>query len=185
MSFTRPGGIHVTEKALLTGCHRRLALIVKRIDQVELVFTAACMITIVLINGAEIFSRYVLDTSLFFVYEITILLANWMYFIGFCLVFDRSRDIEIEFFMNFIPSKWQKYIQMVTKTGVFFFLMMVGYYTFELMTIQSRHSTEGLNIPNHFFSMPVFVGTMSMMLSLIRDMMDLAIDNAQDLESVS
>ncbi len=175
----------MTEKPLLTGLHRRLALIVKRIDQVELVFTAACMVTIVLINGAEIFSRYILDISLFFVYEITILLANWMYFIGFCLVFDRSRDIEIEFFMKFLPYKWQRYIERITKGAIFLFLMMLGYYAFQLMVIQSRHSTEGLNIPNHFFSMPVFIGTISMMLSLIRDMMDLAMGNAQDLEPLS
>jgi TRAP-type C4-dicarboxylate transport system permease small subunit len=157
------------------GFHRRLSLIVKRIDQVELIFTAVCMAVVVLINGAEIFSRYTLDKSLFFVYEITLLLANWMYFIGFCLIFNRSKDIEIEFFMNLMHLKNQKYIYLLTKFTIFVFLMMLSYYTLKLMVIQSHHSTEGLNIPNHFFSMPIFIGAISMLLSLIRDTIDLAI----------
>ncbi len=131
------------------------------------------MISVVLINGAEIFSRYIFDTSLFFVYEMTLLIANWMYFIGFCLVFNRNKDIEIEFFINLIPFKIQRYIQLATKTLIFAFLMMLGYYAFKLLIIQSHHSTEGLNIPNHYFSMPIFIGTISMLLSLIRDTIDL------------
>ena len=168
------------ERKIWIGLYRRLSLIVKRIDQVELVFTAACMVGIVFINGAEIFSRYFLNTSLFFVYEITLLLANWMYFIGFCLIFNRSKDIEIEFFINFFNIKKQKYISILTKIFIYIFLIMLSYYAFQLMIIQSHHSTEGLNIPNHFFSMPIFIGTISMLLSLIRDTIDLAICNPEN-----
>jgi TRAP-type C4-dicarboxylate transport system permease small subunit len=165
----------VVERKFRTGFHRRLSLIVMRIDQVEMIFTAVCMVAIILINGAEIFSRYVLDVSLFFVYEITLLLANWMYFIGFCLVFNRSKDIEIEFFMNLLSYRKQWYFLLLTKIIVFSFLMLLGYYAFQLMLIQSRHSTEGLNIPNHLFSMPIFIGTISMLLSLTRDTIGMAV----------
>jgi len=169
----------VARKSILQALHHWFSLIVRRIDQLELVFTTACMIAIVVINGAEIFSRYFLDHSLFFVYEITILLANWMYFIGFCLVYNRGRDIEIEFFTNFLSKKIQRYLQLVTKTAVFIFLMIIGYFTFDLLVIQSRHSTEGLNIPNHYFSMPIFVGTISMLLSHIRDTIDLYLSHPE------
>lgn len=164
----------------MTGFNRRLSLVVKRIDQVELVFTGACMVTIILINGAEIFSRYILDISLFFVYEITMLLANWMYFIGFCLVFNRSKDIEIEFFTNLLSLKNQWYTFLATKITIMIFLLMLGYFAFQLMLIQSRHSTEGLNIPNHLFSMPIFIGTISMILSITRDTISLAVSNEEN-----
>ncbi len=137
---------------------------------------------IVVINGAEIFSRYALNQSLFFVYEITILLANWMYFVGFCLVFNRDRDIEIEFFMNLFPASVKRLMHLITQAAIIYFLMILGYYTFDLLIIQSRHSTEGLNIPNHYFSMPIFVSTASIIIASIKKILTIYLTGEREPE---
>lgn len=152
------------DRGKLTSIHDHLERIVDWVDRAEVILTFSCMVAIVTMGAMEIFSRYVLDKSLFFVYELTILLANWMYFLGFSLVFKRNRDIEIEFFVKRLPLRVRKTFSIVTSGAIFYFLMILAYYTFKLLVIQSRHSTEGLGIPNHYFSLPIFIGTLSILL---------------------
>jgi TRAP-type C4-dicarboxylate transport system permease small subunit len=163
-------------RATLTGIHNFLESLVNWIDRIELVLTFACMMAIVTLGAMEIFARYVLNTSLFFVYEITILLANWMYFLGFCLVFKRNRDIEIEFFFNRMNPKLRRMLTLLTNGAVFYFLAMLIYYTFKLLMIQSRHSTEGLGIPNHYFSLPIFIGTLSIITICVKNLLAIHLD---------
>jgi TRAP-type C4-dicarboxylate transport system permease small subunit len=163
-------------RATLTGIHNFLESLVNWIDRIELVLTFACMMAIVTLGAMEIFARYVLNTSLFFVYEITILLANWMYFLGFCLVFKRNRDIEIEFFFNRMNPKLRRMLTLLTNGAVFYFLAMLIYYTFKLLMIQSRHSTEGLGIPNHYFSLPIFIGTLSIIIICVKNLLATHLD---------
>jgi TRAP-type C4-dicarboxylate transport system permease small subunit len=133
---------------------------------------------IVVIGGLEIFSRYVLNHSLFFVYEITLLLANWLYFLGFCLVFRRDEDIEIEFFTNMLPKKIQLYLAIACQIAISYFLLILSYYGFKILALQSKHSTEGLNIPNHLFSMPVVIGACILLLISIRKFMAIILNVA-------
>lgn len=151
--------------------HNALNVIIDVIDRILIVTTFICLSVIVIIGGSEIFSRYVLDYSLFFVYEITMLLANWLYFLGFCLVFKRNEDIEIEFFTNMMSEKAQIYLAAVCQIGVSYFLIILSYYGFKVLILQSRHSTEGLNIPNHFFSMPVFIGAFILIMISIQKLL--------------
>jgi len=166
----------VPDKTKLARIYHRLNSLVEYVDRVELVFTFVCMMAIVTMGTMEIFSRYILDKSLFFVYEMTILLANWMYFLGFCLVFKRNRDIDIEFFIKKMSQSSRKVFSLITNTAVLYFLMILSYYAFRLLLLQSRHSTEGLGIPNHYFSMPIFIGTLSIIVISIKKMLAIYLD---------
>jgi TRAP-type C4-dicarboxylate transport system permease small subunit len=166
----------MTDKARLKGMYRRLNRLVEWIDRIEVVLTFACMITIVTLGAMEILARYVFDTSLFFVYEVTILLANWMYFLGFCLVFKRNRDIEIEFFTRRMSQSSRRMLTLITSSTTFCFLMILSYYAFKLLLIQSKHSTEGLGIPNHYFSLPIFIGTLSIIIISVKKLLTVYLD---------
>lgn len=156
------------QKPKLTIIHHQLGRLIGWIDKIELALTFTCMIAIVGMGAAEIFARYVLNRSLFFVYEVTILLANWMYFLGFCLVFKRNRDIEIEFCVRRMSVSARKILSLITNGAILYFLMILFYQTLKLLFIQAKYSTEGLGIPNHYFSLPVFVGTLSILIVEIR-----------------
>lgn len=160
----------------LTRIHDFLVNLVNWVDRIELVLTCACMISIITMGASEIFARYVLNTSLFFVYEITILLANWMYFLGFCLVFKRNRDIEIEFFIKRMNPKTRRMLALLTNGAIFYFLAILIYHSFKLLMIQSRHTTEGLGIPNHYFSLPIFIGTLSIITICVKNLLAAYLD---------
>jgi len=156
--------------------HNALNSIIGVIDKILIVTTLICLSVIVIIGGLEIFFRYVLDHSLFFVYEITMLLANWLYFLGFCLVFRRNEDIEIEFFTNMLPAKARKYLAVVCQIAVSYFLIILSYYGLQILILQSKHSTEGLNIPTHFFSMPVVIGAVILLMISVRKLLAILLD---------
>lgn len=156
--------------------HNALNSVIGVIDRILIVTTFICLAMIVIIGGAEIFSRYVLNHSLFFVYEITMLLANWLYFLGFCLVFSRNEDIEIEFFTNMLPTKSRKYLAVVCQIAISYFLIILSHYGFQILILQSKYSTEGLNIPNHYFSMPVVIGAVILLMISVRKLLAIILD---------
>ena len=144
----------------LVRMHGRLGRAIEWMDRAILLLTSVILVVIVVLGAAEIFSRYVLNHSLFFVFEVTVLLANYMYFLGFCLVAKRRGDITLEYFVNFLSPRARRILSLVAELSAFYFLYVLVHYGFNLLVIQSRHSSEGLNIPNHLFTLPLFLGAL-------------------------
>jgi TRAP-type C4-dicarboxylate transport system permease small subunit len=92
-----------------------------------------------------------------------------MYFIGAALVYKRRRDIEILTFYVLLGKSTKKAVSIITNAASFYFLVVLVYFAFKLLLIQSKYSTEGLGIPTHYFSMPLFVGALSMLLILLEE----------------
>ncbi len=167
------------ENKRLARVYDQLERVVDWLDRAEVILTSLFMVVIVTMGCMEIFSRYVLDKSLFFVYEVTILLANWMYFLGFCLVFRRNRDIEIEFFVQRLSPRARKLVSFLGNLACFAFLLMLSWYAVKLLIIQSRHTTEGLGIPNHYFSMPILIGSLNILLISIQRLLGICIEKQE------
>lgn len=160
----------------LLKCHTKLQRIIHWIDRCELGLTFVLMVLIILINALEIFSRYALDSSFFWVHEITILMANWMYFIGACLVYHRRRDIEIESFTKLFSKLLNKVLSVIVNCAIFVFLLILAHHTYNLVIVQSRYTTHGLGIPNHIFTLPLLIGTISIMLIVLNRILGIYLD---------
>jgi TRAP-type C4-dicarboxylate transport system permease small subunit len=152
--------------------HDRLKRLVRFIDQAELVIVVGSLLLIVVINSMEIFSRFALNKSFFWVYEITILAANVMYFLGASLVYKRKQDVQMEYFLKFFSLPTQRKWDFVIDAACFYFFIILLYHGIRLLGIQSRHVSQGLGIPNHYFSLPLVVGTLSMILIMAQQMIE-------------
>jgi TRAP-type C4-dicarboxylate transport system permease small subunit len=161
------------DRAMLIRIHTYLSRVTERIDQMLIWLTSAVLVVIVTIGAMEIFSRYVLDRSQFFIFEVTVLLANYMYFFGFCLVAKRKGDIELEYFVKFLSERSRKILSYMTSILSFYFYYVLIYYGWKLLIIQSRHSSEGLNIPNHYFSLPLVIGAIVLTLIGVQRIMEI------------
>ena len=159
----------------LVRVHGRLSCAIEWMDRAILLVTSVIFVVIVVLGAAEIFSRYVLDHSLFFVFEVTVLLANYMYFLGFCLVAKRRGDITLEYFVNFLRPRARRILSLVAELAAFYFLYVLIYYGFNLLVIQSRHSSEGLNIPNHLFTLPLFLGALVLVVIGVQRIVEICI----------
>jgi len=152
--------------------HDRLKRLVHFIDQAELVIVVGSLLLIVVINSMEIFSRFALNKSFFWVHEITILAANVMYFLGASLVYKRKQDVQMEYFLKFFSLPTQRKWDFVIDAACFYFFIILLYHGIRLLGIQSRHVSQGLGIPNHYFSLPLVVGTLSMILIMAQQMIE-------------
>lgn len=152
--------------------NHRLGQLVWLIDKVEEFVTSGLLVYIVVINGMEIVTRLFFNSSLFFVYENNLLLANWVYFIGICLVYNRRRDIVIEFFYDFLSRRNQRILMIVIQIVIVVVLSVIAYYGYQLILVQSRFRTQGLGIPNHYFTLPVIIGAVSMILIVVNQCLD-------------
>jgi TRAP-type C4-dicarboxylate transport system permease small subunit len=152
------------EKRGMVQFYHRLTSVVNAIDKVELILVIASLLAIIGINSLEIFTRFILNKSFFWVHEVIILLANYMYFLGAALVYKRKQDIQMEYFLKFFSVKIQKGWDFVVDGACFYFFIILFYHGIRILNVQSRQVSQGLGIPNHYFSLPLVIGTLSMIL---------------------
>jgi TRAP-type C4-dicarboxylate transport system permease small subunit len=144
--------------------YHRLTSVVDAIDKVELVLVVASLLAIIGINSLEIFTRFVLNKSFFWVHEVIILLANYMYFLGAALVYKRKQDIQMEYFLKFFSVKIQRGWDFVIDGACFYFFVILVYHGIRILKVQSLQVSQGIGIPNHYFTLPLVIGTFSMLL---------------------
>jgi TRAP-type transport system small permease protein len=152
------------EKRGMVQFYHRLTSVVNAIDKAELILVIASLLAIIGINSLEIFTRFILNKSFFWVHEVIILLANYMYFLGAALVYKRKQDIQMEYFLKFLSVKTQKKWDFVIDAACFYFFVILFYHGIRILNVQSRQVSQGLGIPNHYFSLPLVIGTLSIIL---------------------
>jgi len=145
-------------------CYRRLTSVVDAIDKVELILVIASLVAIIGINSLEIFTRFILNKSFFWVHEVIILLANYMYFLGAALVYKRRQDIQMEYFLKFFSVKIQRKWDYIIDGACFYFFVVLFYHGIRILNVQSKQVSQGLGIPNHYFTLPLVIGTLSILL---------------------
>ncbi len=155
-------------KEKLASFYRRLEAAVSFVDKAELVVVVGSFLFIIAINSMEIFTRFLLNKSFFWVFEITVLFANLMYFLGAALVYKRKQDIQMVYFLKFFSTKVQRKWDFVIDGLSFYFFVVILYHGVRLLNIQSKHVSQGLGIPNHYFSFPLVIGAISMAVIMSR-----------------
>lgn len=158
---------------VLTRLDRALGAVARWVDRLEEALTSSLLVIVVVINGMEIFTRAVLNNSLFWVFEVNLLLASWIYFIGISLVYYRRGDITVEFLFNRLPSRVQRLYLIALNVIIVAILAVIIFYGYRLLIVQSRTATLGVKIPNHLFSLPVVLGAGSMILILAKQSLEI------------
>lgn len=159
--------------------NRGLSATLNFIDKVEFIVVASAFLSIITINSIEIFRRFVLNKSFFWVYEITILLANIMYFLGASLVYKRKQDIQMEYFIKFFSISTQKKWDFVVDGACFYFFVVILYQGIRLLSMQTKYVSQGLGIPNHYFSLPLVLGTLSMILIIVQQFLSRCLNQGE------
>lgn len=155
--------------------YRALTILTLWLDRLVASVTGAMLVTLILLNGVEIVSRSLFDYSLFWAFEIYQLLGNWMYFLGIALVYYRSEDITLDFLYDKLRPRGRHLAQVAIQVVVAGTLLALAWYSFALLDLQSRTRTTGLGIPNHYYSLPILVGTLIMLANVIRQLLALAL----------
>lgn len=84
--------------------------------------TLLCTITFL-----QVFSRYVLNSPLYWSEELARYLFVWLTFIGFGIVVQRRREMGVAYFVNLLPKKMRVTIEFGMTILIFIFLILASY----------------------------------------------------------
>jgi TRAP-type C4-dicarboxylate transport system permease small subunit len=153
--------------------HRALGRVLAAADGVVAALTCALLAFVVGANAWEIAYRALANQSLHWLYEVNLLLANWIYFLGICLIYWRKRDIAIDFLVDRLPAGPRRIYQSLINLVVIGVLAVIAWYGTELMHLQAPDRTMGIGIWNPRFTLPVVLGAVLMALAMVHHTLSL------------
>src|SRR5258706_7410652 len=160
---------------VLAGLRRVLVPLTDWLDRTVARVTGGLLCVIIAINALEIVARTLFEHSFIWLYESNLLLANWTYFLGICLVVSHSGDITVDFLYDRFGSTVQRAWLIAVNLVGMATLGVVAWYGGLLIQLQMPFRSTGFGIPNPLFSLPVVLGAVFMILMLARQSLDLAL----------
>jgi TRAP-type C4-dicarboxylate transport system permease small subunit len=123
---------------------------------------------IVTANFYEICSRMLFNRSVTWLYEVNLLLSNWIYFLGISLVYFRNGDIVVDFVVQKMPLRVRLPYLLVIKAVTVAVLALIVWTGVILMQLQSSDYSMGIGIWNPLFTLPLVAGGILMIAAVCR-----------------
>jgi TRAP-type C4-dicarboxylate transport system permease small subunit len=126
---------------------------------------------IMAINVLEIVSRTLFSISFGWIFEVNLLLAAWVYFLGIVPVYARRGDITVLGIKNLLPPPARRLFGAfvtLSSAGVY---LLVGWYAIQLMRVQWPMRTPGTGFTNALYTMPLAIGCAGLVLVLVSQLL--------------
>lgn len=146
--------------------HALLQRFNQRAFRICVVFTNLLLAALVVNNLIEMAARGVWHTSIGWVFEMNLLIAIWLYFIGVYQVYFRRGDISVDVIMRKTPLPVQRWVAIVIDVVIVSTLVMISWHAVELILVQWPFKTPGMRLPNPLFTAPVLIGSVFMALTM-------------------
>lgn len=117
-------------------------------------------------NLLEMAARGFWGTSINWVFEVNLLTAIWLYFIGIYQVYYRRGDISVDVIMRQTSVWAQRWTAIVIDIVIVCTLIMISWQALQLILVQWPFKTPGLRLPNPLFTAPVLIGSVFMALTM-------------------
>lgn len=139
----------------------------------RLIDAATCLMlaAIVAIGAAELAGRNLFNHSFVWAHEAALLLANWVYFLGICIVYQHKGDVTVGFLVERLGPATRRYWTAACHLAAATFFAIVAVHGWELLKLQAPFRSTGMGIPNPAFSAPVVAGAAILVLMTLRDML--------------
>ena len=124
-----------------------LERLVDAIEALARVAVLGLTLLVLLVMLAQVFFRYVLNSSLQWSEELAVWGMVWMVFIGSVLLMRRSEHISITTLARIAPQTVRPFLVIFNKAAALVFLVIIGYYGFEVFggTFHARSPSIGLS----------------------------------------
>lgn len=131
-------------------------------------FAAVSMLIIMLAtNVANILCRNLLGFTLLWVFGLTQVLFVWANFLIFFVLYRRSKDISVHFFIEKMPFWGQTFARYVSHGAVLF---VVGALLLEapgILALQVGPISESVELERYFLSIPLFVSAFLILVDML------------------
>lgn len=126
------------------------------------------LLTILLVVvGAQIFTRYVLNYSLFWSEELARYLFIYLVFIGSAIVLRRNGHIQVSFFADQLPVRLQRIIALLVDLLLLWFVGTILVQSIRLARMVWTVPTAAMEIPWTLVYLGIVLGMAAMALTMI------------------
>ena len=137
-------------------------------ERVFLFAANGLLITMLVINLANILSRLFFDIGIIWVYPWTGVLFVWMIFLGFFVIYRRNQDITIDIVVRRLSPKPKAVLQIVVGIVVASLMLLLLYQALTLVPRQVGR-IDMVGIQRYWLSIPFFVSCALIVLLMMLD----------------
>ena len=133
----------------------------------------ASIILLVALNGYEIFTRFLLQKSNYWIQDVTTLLMVWFVFPGMVKIVWEKNDILIDLLTKALPPEGRKALSIFVHVAVILFTGAMSYATGRYLHIVWNAKSITAHIPMPLFTSMILLGFLMFMCIYIYDFIDL------------
>jgi TRAP-type C4-dicarboxylate transport system permease small subunit len=146
----------------------KFRLILKKIQQLEMILAVLLFGFIVTIIALQIFVRYLFGKPFPWAEELASLLLIYLTFLTADIVYKQKAHISINYFVNFFSERTKAFIAIVIYIFIGIFIVVLIPKCISLLKMQFGHFTAAvLTLPKSFWSLPVPIAFGSMLLTTV------------------
>ena len=123
---------------------------------------------------AQVFFRYVINSSLQWAEEVSVYALIWLVFIGSVSLVRGWRHITITAFVNMLPFRAQAWAFIVAKLLSLVFVLALVYWGFQLVSLPVHASSPSMGFSTRWIKAAIAVGAVLMALftlnEIVRDL---------------
>lgn len=138
--------------------------LVDRLEWIELWTSTLLLGGLILIVMLEVVSRYVFNRPFPWVLELTMFLISYIIFIGVPAMYKGRSLVIIEFVFNRLSKRIQRMILFSWELLIGFFFVYLLIASYQFMQVQMRYKSPTLDIPVAYFTLPLFLCSISMLI---------------------
>lgn len=108
---------------------------------------AAMMLILTATTFAQVIKRYVFSSSYRWAEEVAIYAMIWVAFLGAVLCLRHGEHTRIDFFVNLLPVKIRKIVEVASDLLCFAFMMLLAFYSPDILKVAGMFESPGSKIP--------------------------------------
>lgn len=158
--------LNASKKLNTTSSGTRKLTIKKVLLNIDDILASILVSVLILMTVTGVFMRYVLNNPLKWTEEASLALFVWFTLLGASSAMKKKLHISIDFFVEMLPEKFQKYVGFLVTIINFVVLSIIGILGYQLTLQASLKITPVLRVPYTYIYSAVPVGCVLMIISL-------------------
>jgi|WetSurMetagenome_2_1015567.scaffolds.fasta_scaffold46182_2 TRAP-type C4-dicarboxylate transport system permease small subunit len=146
------------------------------LTKIELYLSFTFLILIFIIVSCEVVGRYFFNSPIFWSNEACILLHTYVICFGYAVIYINKKDIYLLVVYNVIPKGKQWLLDLFAEAIILLFTIMLVYLSVKYFSEHGNYIAGGLGIPQGFFSFPIIITSLSLLLVTLSDLYKMAIN---------
>lgn len=131
--------------------------ILKRASEVMMWVAIFALCATIIVNALEIFQRFFLGKSMYWIQDVTLLFMMWFIFPGMVRVSYKGADVFVDFFIGKMPEKTQRFLGAINELLSFLICLILCWFSISLAVLRKGKAMMTSEIPYFYYTLAMIV----------------------------